>query len=257
MIRVPSRSAGLSLLETLIALFILLSAFTIILSLFLRSTDHQVNVQTKVFSVAFAETLLDDIKVWAADYDNFSGDWTSWSSVTLPEYPGYEAKVEVIKPRVPDPCTLLESDKPVADRTIMTESFRDITLVVFHEDVEQLSLQTRLAEPAREIKEVKIESRSGGTSLAPFAEAELEAMLLDTNDKVVSDVVFRWTVDSVTGNGSVSPQASDSSIGIVKNAYIGMDGLTRIVPGTCRVSASARYRGREYTGSFEFMELTP
>lgn len=255
-LEIAADKQGVTLLETLIALFVLLSAFVIILSLFLKSTDYQVNVETKVFSVAFGETVLDDIKVWASDYTNYSGDWSSWNSVTLPEYPGYEARVAVVQPSVPDPCSALEAGKPVPEQVVMNDSFRDLTLVVFHNGGEQTQIHTRLAEPERRIQEIKVEAL-GGTSIAPNTESNFKATMLDSNNEPVEDIVFRWTLEAVTGNGSVRPQIPDSSVGIVRNAYVGFDGLTRIVPGTCRLVASARYRGREYFGEYEFVEFLP
>ncbi len=244
-------------METLVALFVLLSAFVIILTLFIKSTDYQVNVETKVFSVAFGETVLDDIKVWANDYNNYSGDWSTWSSVTLPEYSGYEARVAVVQPSVPDPCTSLEEGKPVAERVIMGDSFRDVTVVVFHNGGEQFELHGRVPEPERAIQEIKIEVLAGGTSIAPNTESTFKATMLDSNNNSVEDIVFRWTLEAVTGNGSVRPEVPDSSVGIVRNAYVGFDGLTRIVPGTCRLIASARYRGREYFGEYDYVEFLP
>lgn len=246
----------MTILETLIALFVLLSAFVIIVSLFFKSTEYQVNVETKVFSVVFGETVLDDIKVWATDYDNYSGDWSSWSSVTLPEYSGYEAQVIAVQPSVADPCTSLEDGKPVADRVLMNDSFRDLTITILHNGGEQLKLHARITEPPRTIQEIKVEAL-GGTSILPNTESTFKATMLDDANRPVEDIVFRWTLEAVTGNGSVRPQVPDSSVGVVKNAYIGFDGLTRIVPGTCRLIASARYRGREYFGEFDYVEFLP
>lgn len=68
----------MSLLETSIAIFVLVTAFVIILSLFIRSSEYQVNVGRKVMAVTFGEVVLDDLRAWASDYTNFSGDWDAW-----------------------------------------------------------------------------------------------------------------------------------------------------------------------------------
>lgn len=244
-------------METVIAIFVLLSAFVVLLSLFLRSTDSLVHAERKVMSVAFGETVLDDIKVWAKDYSNYSGDWSTWQNFTLPEFPGFVAKAIVSTPQVANPCSHLELGKPAASRLLMTDSFRDIDLVISFDAVQQMSLHARLAEPDRGVEKIQIEPLAGGTSLAPNTEATFKAKLLDADGVVIPDMAFRWSVEPLVGNGMARPQQPDTSIGIVKNAYIGFDGLTRIVPGACKVKAVVRYRGREYAGIFETVEMLP
>lgn len=251
------RTAGLSLLETLLSLFVLLSAFVIVMSLFIRSSDYLVNVERKVMAVTFGETVLEDLRAWAKDYSNYSSDWSAKADVTLLEFPGFKARVSAAHPVVPSPCGYLELSKPAAEQTLMQNSFRDLTLVVSFEGSAQLSLQTRLAEPARAVREVSIREVSGGSSLSPGGEATYQASLLDTSGQEIDDVSFRWTVEPISGNGSAITQEPDTSLGVVKHAYVGNDGVSRFVPGSCRLRAVARYRAVEYVGLSSQVELLP
>jgi type II secretory pathway pseudopilin PulG len=248
---------GLSLLETLLSLFVLLSTFVIVLSLLFRSSDYLVNVERKVVAVTFAETVLEDIKAWAKDYSNYSGDWSAWNDTTLAEYPGYRAQVTAVTPTVANPCGQLELGKPAAEQTLMLDSYRDLTLTVRFDGSTQLTLQTRLAEPARPIKEVSVSAVTGGGSIGRGSQAAYRAILLDSANLEISDVSFRWSVEPITGNGTAITQEPDTALADLKNAYIGNDGVSRFVPGTCRLRAVARYRGIEYVGLSPEVVLLP
>jgi type II secretory pathway pseudopilin PulG len=246
---------GISLLEVLISLFVLLSAFVIVLSLFMRSAQYQVQVESKVMSVAFAETLLDDIRDWASDYDNYSSDWSAWSNATLPEYPACSASVVVVTPSVANACSQLEQGKPAAEQLAMADSFRDLTMVVRYDGAEQFRTTLRLAEPARRVAEVKVEAATA--SLLQNQTTDLQASLLDSASRPIKDVTFRWTVEPLGGNGTATAFSPDTARATLRHVFVGQDGVSRFVPGPCRARAVARYRGREYEGYSSSVVLQP
>lgn len=249
---------GLSLLETVIALFVLLSAFTIVLTLLMRSNRALVQIEGKALAVAFSETVLDDLRVWATDYDNWEAGFGSWANTTLPNYPGFEAKIVATAPTVLTPCTQLEVGKPGAEQREMRQTARDLEITIENQGVEVFKTNTRLTEPARAVKEVQVNLTSGISSLSANQKAEFQAVLMDVNGRAIEDVSFHWRVQpDEGGNGTVRALATDYSRAEFENIYVGVDGVARYITGQCRVEAVARYRGREYFGQSALLEILP
>jgi type II secretory pathway pseudopilin PulG len=255
---IPQRSHGLSLLETVIALFVFLSAFTIVLTLFLRSNRALVEIEEKALSVAFAEAVVDDIRVWSLDYQNWDRKWADWSAVSLPAYPGYVARVTTTTPRLFTPCRQLEIDKPVAQQREMVVSFKDLEVTIENRGSVVFVFHTRIAEPEREIKGIEVRLNGGGTSLSANEKADYRAVLLDSNDDVVEDVSFHWGVEPDDGgNATVLASITDYAEAEIENVFVGADGVPRHITGQCRLEAVARYRGREYFGKSELVDILP
>ncbi len=247
----------MSLLETSIAIFLLVTAFVVVLSLFIRSSEYQVNVGRKVLAVTFGEVMLDDLKAWAGDYANYSGSWDEWSLKTMAEYPGYSAKFTIGKPEVAVPSTQLEEIRPPAKRFLMRETFRDVDLTVDFEGAPQLSLTTRITEPARKVSELKLVLESGSSSLGRNDDAKFRARLLDYSNQEIQDVVFRWSVLSMGGNATAVGNYPESWNGTLTHRFVGADGILRFIPGRCQARAVATYRGVEYSGLSQVVELLP
>jgi type II secretory pathway pseudopilin PulG len=248
----------MSLVETVIALFLLVSAFTVVTNLLFRSTQALVRVEERAFAVSFAETVMDDIAVWAEDSDNFASDWAIWSNATMVEYPGYVAKVTATTPILFTPCRQLEIGKPAAERREIVASYRDLEIAIESKGAELFRLHTRLAEPERPITLVEVKLISGSTSLAAGGTAILEAVLLDGSNQIVEDVSFRWSVQpDDDGNGTVKSLTTNYAQAELTNVFRSSDGTLRQVAGKCRVMAVARYRGQEYRGLSEPVEMLP
>lgn len=249
---------GLSLLETVLALFVLISAFTVVLTLFLRSNQSLVQIEEKALAVAFSETVLDDLRVWARDYDNWDSGFGPWSATTLPQYPGFTARVSASVPTVLTPCTQLEVGKPTAEQREMRDSFRDLEIIVEHRNVEVFRLHTRLAEPERMVKEVVVTLVSGNSSLSPGQKATYKAELVDKDGKLIEDVSFHWSVlPDEDGNGTIRNSKTNYSEAELENVFVGVDGMTRYITGRCRLNTVARYRGREYFGQSQAVTMVP
>lgn len=253
----PYRASGLSLLETLIAIFVMLSAFTVVGALFMRSTQSLVQVEEKVLAVAFGETMLDDIRTWAKDPTNFAGDWSSWNGSQLPTYPGFRADIRFRDQEVFTPCPTLESDKPAAEQQRVSNSLRQLDLQVRSKGRLIYTLSTLIPEPPREADLVVVTIPGGSTTLAKDGTVEIHAALLDTDGNVIPDVPFQWAVIPGSGNGTIARLKTDRARAEFTHVYRRIDGRVVHVAGKCVVQAEARYRGRKYSGRSEELELRP
>jgi type II secretory pathway pseudopilin PulG len=252
----PSR--GLSLLETVIALFILVSAFAIVATLFFRSNRALVQIEEKAVAVAFAETVLDDIRVWARDPIHFATGWGTWSDVQMSEFPNCRARVTAVTPSTYTPCTQLESGKPAPQQREMLSTFRDLEIVVEYQDREVFRLHTRIAEPDRRADSVEVVLLSGSSSLGAWDTATYQARLIDDTGNVIEDVSFHWSMlPDEKGNGTVRGLNTSYAEGQVTNVFRGFDGVDRQITGPCRAEAVARYRGLEISGQSELMDMLP
>jgi hypothetical protein len=251
------RPWAISLLEVILALSVLITAFGVIIALFIRSSSAIVQVERKAMGIVFAETVLDDIESWARKSTNFTGSWATWSNYTIDEFPDFEARAVVTTPAVFRPCRALEVPKPASEQATMMETFRDLELTVYFKSIKQFSMHTRLYAPDRGGDKVEVTIISGGSPLSGYATADLEAVLLDSAGVAIPDVTFQWSVEPNGGNGTIRRHSPERYQATLVNEYLLLSGVARPVPGECRVKAVCRYRGLEYSGLSTVIEMLP
>ncbi|MEW6284181.1 MAG: hypothetical protein AB1758_36545, partial [Candidatus Eremiobacterota bacterium] len=138
---------ALSLLETTVALFLLLVIVLLVVRLYHTALRYAMESERLVLATRFAEKVQARVKAWAADPDNFRSTWTSWSSVTDPDYPGMLARVERGEATLLSPCTSVETMFAPGERRL-SRTVVSVRVSV-RAGTRDVRLHTYLAEPRR------------------------------------------------------------------------------------------------------------
>lgn len=244
---------GVSLLETVIALFILLGVLTFTLELYSRSLQSQAKVEKNERAAFFADNVLSQLRHWARDSANFRSDpWTRFTNYTEPEFPGFSAQVRTRWAPVLTPCTSQESPRPADRQRWLRETVKTATAEIFYEGEPLFEVTTLVNEPKRvpaTTDPVVVEAVGGAPAqLDPDAEQRYTAKLVDDSGREIEDVMFSWSVQPLSGNAFIAQSARDGSWGELVNAYPIPPAQRVYTGGACQAIATVRYAGVEYRG---------
>lgn len=244
---------GLTLSETVIALFLMASATLIVIGLFhygLRSAGRAKDVS---IAVRLAENKLVEIQEWATDADNFYSNWATYDGVTTvdSDFPGYNIFVDCDPGNytIFTPCTDLEAAYAPNQRR-MTESVVPVEISVSWGDrspSKTHTLVTRIGSPYQPVGVLEIQRVGGDPDpVPPEGEVLFEAVLKDTSGRAIPDVTFNWAQKPGSSRGQFSITGGrNRNTSRLVNRY-GTDdtsGLPYSQLGNTKVRAYYRYHG--------------
>jgi Tfp pilus assembly protein PilV len=251
-------SRGLTLVETLISLFILLSAFVVVVSLFHRSLQYSSSIESKNLAAAFADTVLDDMREWSRNPAQFTGSWSSWNAVTDSAYPDFQASAAVTDYALYGTCAGLESVYPAADRHVLQSSCKRVQLTISKDSKVMLVVHTLIAEPARLPVTVEVTALTPVPSpLLRGAGVRYQAVAKDASGNVIPDIPFQWNILAVQGNASVTTPSRDGRQATLTNVYRLRNGTAHYTGGECCIQAIATVRGLTYAANSTWVNLQP
>jgi type II secretory pathway pseudopilin PulG len=267
------RQAGLSLIETVISIFVLATAVLIAGVLMQASFRYQTMARQRVEATAVAQKILAEVKAWAwtqsgGNY-NYNGSWSAYQGAVRNEQ-GFRVRIDSSPRtvRLASPCSALE-DHFGAEGRYLGSSVVPVRVTVEWGSSDSLSLFTYIGEPTR-IPRTVVVNQSGG-SLAANGISRFSATALDANGAAIEDMMFRWYLEPTGANpgmgsllppwgGQVSPPVAmgprDGRTSSVKNSYRKEDGSWIVVGGDVSVQAAATGHGREVIGT-RMVRLAP
>lgn len=248
------RSRGHSLLETVIALFVLASAALVVVALYHSALQRTTQTRQGALARLIAERTMAQIRAEAAEKPFRVVEPTTLSrSFPDPEFLSYNVTVTVTRTTLTNPASALQKPTEPQIFPLMTD-VASVEVLVSWGSGEEFRLNSLLDEGEIPLASVVV---SGPTSpLGGSAEASYSAQALDAEGREIPDVRFIWWVDAMTGNGSVTADPVDNTA-TLKNLTRGYDGVWYVQPGKCRVAALARVRGKEFVGYSDEITLLP
>jgi Tfp pilus assembly protein PilV len=251
----PFVSKGFSLMETLIAVFLLLATLTFVLELYCRSFQHLNKTERTFQGTAFARNTMEQIRAWAKDPANFEkAVWTPFTTVSDSRYPDFTLRAKTEPTTLTAACTAFEDSLGAPERLEMPTSARLVTLEVSHQGSKLWEISSLVAEPERPLHATKFLEvvPTGGVPgvLAVDEELEFQASLIDKDGAPIKDVEFVWSVQpgsgtpsstAPLGNGTIVKVSRDGTRAVFKNRFERTDGRVLHTGGVCRVVADARY----------------
>jgi type II secretory pathway pseudopilin PulG len=248
---------GVTLLETMMSLILLGGAILLVITLFHRGLGFARRSNQAVQASVLAQSVGDEIRDWALDEENFLNGWATWTGgpKTYPEFPGLSVTVEAtpLSVKIPSPCSGLEDR--FTDRRLLEGCVVPFAVTVSWEDMgpQSVRLVGHVQEPRRELGGIRIRRRDSlGLTIPAYETMELEAALLDRNDRPIPGVTFSWHIRPITGNATVlDVPPRDGSRGFVQHKYYynPVTGDWGAVHGVIRIEARATYFGREIVGT--------
>lgn len=247
------KSRGLSLAETVLAVFILVGAMVVFALLMHSMLNYGTRSQQRAMAALAAQKRLEEIREWANTGNNFFSGWPSdGQSTTDPTFPGITLLSEVEDHTLRSPSTELES-KSGSPREIV-ESCKKVRVTASwaQDDGRPLRLVTLMAAPNREPNPQLTLSGVVPASLAPGTSFTQGVTARDTSGNLLHDLFYQWSslpTGTNPGNGTAVSVTANGSTGRFTNEYQPQNGgpvLT--ISGTCTMGVIAYYRGRILQG---------
>lgn len=250
------RIGGLSLSETILALFLLTATVLLFVSSFHRALSNRRWSQRQMEATLLARSELEQLRLWARDPANFCSDWSDRIGVkTRPDHPGFTITTHRGPAReILSPSTSLETGAG-APRRFPANAYPVAIEVRWSADGprDRVRLTSLISEPNRlaagDALEVRVSHVSGVTPLGGQGEADFSATALLPGGTPV-DAMFTWSIVPMSGNATVLPPISRDGRQVrVKNALrVLRTGGWQVWPGQVRLRATTRYFGRTYSG---------
>jgi len=237
------RRGGLSLIETVLAVFVLLVVFLIFGTLLQWVLSSSRRGDEMATAARLAENRLAELRDWSfqpnGSSDNFrAGAWGALATPVEAES-GYRTSVALVASQCYAPTTNLES--AFANPRTMSSACKRVRVRVQWGN-QSYDLYSQLTAPPVTPKQplssnIQV-TITGGTTLASGASIVLTAQARDVNDSPIEDLVYQWTVLPESGTGSLAELDRNGR----QVRFTNNNPLT-VNSSTLKVAVQATYRG--------------
>lgn len=245
---------GFSLLETLIAVFILICAFCVFAALQNFSLVQSARAERRTVAARLARNRLEALRAWANQGTNFdTGNWAALANpVDEAGFPGFQTSVHDLAGAIYSPSTSLADP---ADPLDLSPAVRRVRVQVAYGS-EKLDVISQVGAP-RGVPYTPLDQAIQvvvvNNSPVPVGQAlNLTARARDENLAPLMGMVYKWGVLPGTGTGTVvKTNASGSQAQFINEIRTPAGVLPNPAPGprSCRVIATAYYAGKELKGT--------
>ncbi len=237
-----SSNSGVSLAESVVALFLLVAAMLVMTSLLHRSLRLTVEAEQEAVAATVAHNRFAELRSWASQGDNFDALGSLDGTITnSPDYPGFQTQVEVFNHQLYSPCSTFEST--LVDPKSLASSAKRVGVKVLWAGG-TFRASSLIAEPVREWGNLVI-TPNGGVTLNVGDSATFTAAAFDSEGDPIADLFYRWTVDPGSGNGMLESQSRDGQSAVFRHQIVLPDGSLGSAAGNCRIVLRAVFRGQE------------
>lgn len=261
----PQRAKGFSLVEAILAAFLLLTAVAMSAYVFDSSLQAEVSNEKRIIAALVADTALAEIRNTADnDYPSLRSryDGQTWS---LSEYPLYQISSRILDAELAVPCTELELQYdrtnvfPAPTGRYLRNSAVKAEVEVSWDDGERtrVVISEYITDfSSAENFRVNILLSNGnpvtGTTVVNVAKDGLESFSAEAtsgaSNAPVNDIQFSWYVKPITGFGSIRRVSRTGEICQYQNAYRSFDNTLKYSPGACFLVVKATFQGRVAKG---------
>lgn len=268
-----ARSA-LTLVETVVAIFLFVGGSLACFQLALSAVRHSARVSEVTQATLIAESALDRVREWAYRPDNYLSAWAIYNDQTFnwPDPEGYRVRTRIAADqRSPlSPCTTLSVGYPLRQ---LVNSTRLVTVDVSWRDggpANRVSLNGLIGEPARPVLggTPVVVTRTGALDdpLPLDAITRYRAELRDSNNIPIQGVLWSWLLEQdpsspTPGMATVIPLDSSplgEEIELIHRFYQGDPSTSTIfdhVPGGVILKVTCYYDGGNYEAAASPLEL--
>ncbi len=236
--RKTTRGRGFTLIEAIIAAFLLLTSLLVVAALVDSGLRTQAKSEQYLLATTVASTELDKLRGYAERFglthlDGFDGQtFPSETDSSL------EVRLKVSPYVLAVPNSSLESQFPENERKLFHHSSRFLKVRVSWSDSPEdaVELTSLVSDWAKRDFRLKIEAL-GSTTLDPDGTVELKASAGN-----LEDLIYTWYTEPLDGLGSMQEVARDGRTAVYSNRYRTPANRFVTYPGKCRVVVRAKYR---------------
>lgn len=242
------RQRGLSLAETVVALFVLVVGCLGSIQMFHVGMRASSVSEKRAVAAFLANKRLTQVQVWARDRTHFA-NWSGHPNGPDADFPEYPIAVTHHDYVAASPCSQVQSASPRQLLRSLRRVQVDVAYPPYRPE-DHLRVVTLVGEPPHDLANVMVvvDDSAVPSPMAAGGTATLQARLRDGASQI-QDALFDWQVAPDTGNGTILPDESGRSARF-RNEFLLPDGSTTTSSGqSCSVEAWARYMGRQFTAN--------
>lgn len=242
---------GLSLAETIVALFLLTAGVLVAVTAFQRSLVYQRDSTRLRQAGLLAQNYFAQLARYRDLYpgSNWPAYWSGYAPDRFREEP-FAVEVRCTVPEVLSPCASLEQPYAGRARRLPDSAVQVEILLDWGGPQRQFRYVGLLAPPTPVLQSVRL-TRLGSGSLAQNGHAVWQAEALDGSGYAIPGACFRWSVDTdgsthQPGMGTLNPTADRSGREMwVFHRIYRPDEVVAYAPGRVKVTAVCRLNGVE------------
>lgn len=242
-------SFGTTLIETVIAFFIIVGGVGVVTGLYASTFQTQGNDVEVSVLVNLAESRMGELRAAAAEITAFRNLSSESGTVNPAAHPSFQVETAVDTAVVGYPCTGLQT-LPYND------SYRRAVVRVTAPSGRQLELTSLIGCPVTTVDRLEVTRTSGTDPLARDGQADYVADLIDSTGSSIPDVQFRFYVAFGTGNGNLVEQPDGRTVQFF-NHIINPFGANLYTGGSVGMIGRSFYGGQEYRGVSSLLNLAP
>lgn len=242
------RTRGLTLVETLIALFICVVALLLVVSLFHNAARLSRRTERQRVVLMLTERTLNQVRAWARVPANFAGSWGAWNprTVTFAEQPEVTVLVRCAPATdvVFSPTALLENRFASALARRIPAAMATVEARGTWAGSSNVTLTACVAEPLRVPALALVLTPPTPGPIAANDVQEFQVQAQDDAGGTLQGLTYSWYLEPVSGNGTLvsTGMPRDGSRVVLRNNYLVLGRTTPIpVPGTVNLRCRARY----------------
>jgi Tfp pilus assembly protein PilV len=247
----------MSMVETVLSMFLLAGIMLVIVNLFHASLRYQVRVESRGKMAMLATRTMNDVRAFAQNPANFNGGLSFYNGRTWtdPDLPDFTIRTDTVTTgrSIYSPCETLEVPWTTTGQARqMIRSVIPVRVRVSRQS-DAVSLVGYIAEPVREpnlnlvISPLTVPPVNGGATFS------LSVTAYDTSGLPIQDLFYDWDIDAGTGNATIQGSSPrDGRTVTIINSYDGAP-----APGTISVDVQCRYKGQLLKGSIGPIDMLP
>lgn len=272
MTKLVARARAFSLLESVIALFLLSFAALSVLSMTQTGFQAQRRSQEAARANLAAQALVAELRLWAMDINNFKGGWSPYNgTVTMADYPEYTVTVRSLAAGRPiySPCAEIESQWLPAANPLTARGPRtmpnaivpvEVTVSWSPSSLDRVTILTYVGEPKREIADPPDFVYGGPTSisLSVGGTTEYTIGIRDSSGYTMDNVFWQWVVDPAFLAPTDDCPRDGRRYSMVRlDDPVPPDSPPPVPPKRSMVTCYLKYCGQYYNPKVEGVELPP
>lgn len=265
---------GLSLSETVVSLFLMVSACLIFITLMHSMLRYETRSRRLAQASCAAERRLALLQAQLRALGSTWNEASNWTSLQSPQAeldaPGVTTSALIAEKPVLSPCTSLESGFATAQQRSLSHSLLQLEVVSAwgNGSDQRVVLEGAFAGPPPAIHHIEVKQVGGASSPLPaHSSMQMQARAFDSSGAVIQDVAFAWYVKALTGSARLQPDPSarlGQQCGLTNEVLrpngsvitFGPDPLSGALR-KCRAQVRARWVGQDQWGESDDILLRP
>ncbi|MFN8610025.1 MAG: hypothetical protein U0931_20960 [Vulcanimicrobiota bacterium] len=237
---------GVTLVESVIACFLLGSSLMLIVNLIGVSVRQAGRIEQRTLAALIARERLTRLQTLAQD----PNAWDSLAAQTGrsqdPAHPDFEVAVAVYPCHTYSPCYQWSAWLPPDQQKPLNQTLKTLEVEVFARGQSQLRLVSRVSEPGRgwHPQPLRVSEGPHDDPLAFQGGVDFSVEARDALDRPIPDLSYRWYVVPLNGNGTITQSGDGRQARFINRIRTPAGGFVA-TGGTVGIEVSARYQGVE------------